>query len=153
MSVACGDGCLSCDSTLHRSEYLAVCSSAGIPQARGILTTELTLHIAPFLVVLALTMNKQKGGFLHRARKPPYEKNTRRRLPAAFLCVVDFVVKRSVLLWLYATATGSLLRLRFGFSVASASIASSSASVGSAVALACSCACFALSFTIGMTTT
>ena len=125
--------------------------------------TEVANHFPPFL---ALATHK-KGIVLtpHRARTTPLQKMHKKATTAAPLCVVVFVVKRSVVLLLYisyATATFCRLRLRFGLASASssASIASNSASVGSAsgstaalACLSCSCCSFALLLIIGMTTT
>jgi len=127
--------------------------------------TEVANHFSPFL---ALATHKKGVVLPHTGQGlPPLQKMHKKATTAAFLCVVVFVVKRSVVLLLYipyATATFSRLRLcfRFGFASASssASIASNSASVGSAsgstaalACLSCSCCSFALLLIIGMTTT
>jgi hypothetical protein len=106
--------------------------------------TEVANHFSPFLAIAT-----HKKGIFHatQGRNTPYKKRHKKAATAASLCVVVFVVKRSVCYGCacYATATFSRFRLRFSLV---------SASVGSACTSAAgSCCSFALSLTIGMTTT
>ena len=123
-------------------------------QTSDAFATEVANHFSPFL---APRHTQKRDIPRHTGQEYPLQKMHKKAATAAFLCVVVFVFKRSVCYGCACYATATFSRFRLGLGLVSASVGSASTSAaGSTVAVAClSCSCcsFALSLTIGMTTT
>jgi hypothetical protein len=86
------------------------CVNTQVYQTRGVLVTKVALHIFSFL---ALATHKKGVFHATQGRNTPTKKAQKGGYPAAFLCVVVFVFKRSML---------RLLVLFYGYGCALASL-------------------------------